>query len=58
MLHLPERGSGSGNDTRLSPGNGATIGQKVLCFAIFFFAGSRLSRAAAPDLGPDAPLPP
>ena len=35
----------------LSPGNGATFALKVPCFAVSFFAGSRLSRAAAPDLG-------
>ena len=41
----------SENRPSLSPGNGATFALKVPCFAVSFFAGWRISRAAAPDLG-------
>ena len=51
MPHFRERGSGSENGPRLSLGNGATFALKVPCFAVSFFAGWRVSRAAAPDLG-------
>ena len=49
--HFPDSVGSSEHRPRLSPGNGATFGQKVPCFTVSFFAGSRLSRAAAPDLG-------
>ena len=55
--HFLDRVGSSENRPSPTPGNGATSSQKVPCFAVSFFAGSRLSRAAAPDLGPDAPLP-
>ena len=55
--HFPDSVRSSESRPSPTPGNGATSSQKVPCFAISFFAGSRLSRAAAPHLGPDAPLP-
>ena len=48
MPHLPERGDGSGDDTRLSLGNGATALPKVLYFTISLFAASPRFRAPAP----------
>ena len=49
--HFLDSVGSSENRPSLSPGNGATFALKVPCFAVSFFAGSRLSRAAAPDLG-------
>ena len=49
--HFLDSVGSSENRPSLSPGNGATFALKVPCFAVCFFAGSRLSRAAAPDLG-------
>ena len=49
--HFLDSVGSSENRPSLSLGNGATFALKVPCFAVSFFAGSRLSRAAAPDLG-------
>ena len=49
--HFLDSVGSSENRPSLSPGNGATFALKVPCFAVSFFAGWRLSRAAAPDLG-------
>ena len=48
MPHLPERGGGSGNDTRLSLGKGAIALPKVLYFTVSFSAASPRLRAPAP----------
>ena len=48
MPHLPERGGGSGNDTRLSLGNGAIALPKVHCFTVYCSAPSPRFRAPAP----------
>ena len=55
--HFPDRIGSSAHRPGLSPGISATFALEVLCFAVSLFALSRLSRAAAPDLGPDAPFP-
>ena len=48
MPQLPERGGGSGNDTRLSLGNGAIAVPKVPYFTIYCSAPSPRFRAPAP----------
>ena len=48
MPHLPERGGGSGDDTRLSLGNGAIALPKVPCFTVYCSAPSPRFRAPAP----------
>ena len=49
--HFFDSVGSSENRPSLSLGNGATFALKVPCFAVSFFAGWRISRAAAPDLG-------
>ena len=48
MPHLPERGGGSGNDTRLSLGNGAIALPKISCFTGYCSAPSPRLRTPAP----------